>query len=451
MRWSPTACPKDSVFSRCILTVAVAEFKKINLKSFRAIMEILFKKPGWTLKAVALLPCLLSFAFSTQVALAQADQGTSAPIAYAYVTTGPSEISENRSKPTAGPPFPQIVAYSVASDGKLTFLQDTFAPFMFTGGVASKKFFFAFALAQDSGLFSDAHVSSYAIEPTGRLKYAATTSVIKSPDWCYSEPGLLMGIGVTAIQIDSSGQTLYVPVAKCAGGGVPAICTEDLICEQGLESFKIESNGELTYLGVSSFHGYGGPVVTLGNNKFGYVAGSNTAPYTTVYTREGNGFMTLNGDSIESPGKGVYPIVMANDSSDHMAISWSNGDLGSYSASSNGNLTTTNKKMLSVPSLLMSISPNNEFLAVASGGVQVFRFNGSGPITKLSERLLGGVSMNGMAWDTHGHLFTISTFKDIYVETVTSTGVTPAPGSPYVPGEVEGSTAGYSISVVPAE
>jgi hypothetical protein len=53
------------------------------------------------MKAIALFTCLL--AFPTQVALAQAHQGTSAP---------------------------------VASDGKLTFLQDTFAPFMFTGGMA---------------------------------------------------------------------------------------------------------------------------------------------------------------------------------------------------------------------------------------------------------------------------------------------------------------------------
>jgi hypothetical protein len=30
--------------------------------------------------------------------------------------------------------------------------------------------------------------------------------------------------------------------------------------------------------------------------------------------------MTLNGDSIESPFKGVYPIVMANDSSDFCCV-----------------------------------------------------------------------------------------------------------------------------------
>jgi hypothetical protein len=99
----------------------------------------------------------------------------------------------------------------------------------------------------------------------------------------------------------------------------------------------------------------------------------------------------------------------------------------------------------------MSISPNNEFLAVAGGGLEFFKFNGAEPITYLAGPFYGsgGASINGIAWDNNNHLLAVSAFGDMYVETVTETGATPAPGSPYPNDGAAGYYGGYSISVVP--
>jgi hypothetical protein len=132
-----------------------------------------------------------------------------------------------------------------------------------------------------------------------------------------------------------------------------------------------------------------------------------------------------------------------------MAVIWSNGAVGSYTAASNGNLTTTNKSMpgIGVSPLVASISPNNEFLALAGNGVEIFHFNGANPPTQLAHVNLPNCGadcvINSIAWDNNSHLILMSTFIDIWVVTVTSSGVKLASGSPYL------EESGYTVTVVP--
>ena len=78
------------------------------------------------------------------------------------------------------------------------------------------------------------------------------------------------------------------------------------------------------------------------------------------------------------------------------------------------------------------MSPNGKFLAVGgTSGVQIFHFNGAKPLTKFTG-LLAAANLYQMFWDNANHLYALSeTAGKLYVFTVTSTGVTQAPGSPH--------------------
>ena len=347
--------------------------------------------------------CALLF---KEIAFSQSNEAVTGPIAYVYVTD-----------------FDQVDAYSVALNGKLTPLKST--PGSYTGSVANKRFFFGFD--------GKSHISTYAIALNGTLGLVATTNVIKSSGWCYSAPPLAMD--TTPIEIDSSGETIYVPVADCQGS------------EQRIESFAIENDGHLKYLGTSALSGDAGEIVTLGNDKFGYVVGcawNEKATFTRSYKRQPDGLMTSSSASFTLPYHGC-PNAISSDSSDHLALAWQDVNdqfgtqyLASYTVNSNGNATTTNsiKEMAQANQngnqvSLLKISPNGEFIAVGgSQGFQVFHFNGSEPITHPSAEFDWDSSINQMAWDNNGHLFAIS-FANLFVDTVTSTSITSTPGSPH--------------------
>ena len=111
--------------------------------------------------------------------------------------------------------------------------------------------------------------------------------------------------------------------------------------------------------------------------------------------------------------------------------------LAVYTADSSGNLTTssTNENMFSVLVGTVNnywMSPDGKFLAVSgSSGLQVFRFNGANPITKLTGLIATG-SVNQVYWDNRDHLYAVSAQSGkLYVFTVNSKGATPAPGSPH--------------------
>jgi len=113
------------------------------------------------------------------------------------------------------------------------------------------------------------------------------------------------------------------------------------------------------------------------------------------------------------------------------------GQLATYTVRSSGNLTTksTYANMLSVLVGAVNdywMSPNGKFLAVGgSTGFQIFHFNGANPITKFTARLTTS-PIDQIFWDNANHVYAISyQAGKLFVWTVTSTGVTRAPGSPH--------------------
>ena len=82
----------------------------------------------------------------------------------------------------------------------------------------------------------------------------------------------------------------------------------------------------------------------------------------------------------------------------------------------------------------MSVSPAGKLLAVGGpGGVQVFHFNGSNPITPYTKKL--SVGCNGLAWDKHNHLYAIESGR------VKSWRITPKFWKAVSPYRINGPTA----------
>jgi hypothetical protein len=81
----------------------------------------------------------------------------------------------------------------------------------------------------------------------------------------------------------------------------------------------------------------------------------------------------------------------------------------------------------------MNMSPSGQLLAVAAyPGLEIFHFNGAAPITHYSTVLLPNVDVDQVRWDKSNHLFALSyASSELYVYSVTPTGIKMAPGSPY--------------------
>jgi hypothetical protein len=163
-----------------------------------------------------------------------------------------------------------------------------------------------------------------------------------------------------------------------------------------------------------------------------------------------------NIDSLLVP---LWPSLITDDPTDHLAIAlYAEKDapcgttkapqLGSFTADSKGNLTTTNTSA-NMPSVasginVMRMSPSGNLLAVATGtGVQIFHFNGSSPITKFTGVIGTTGFIRDLQWDKSNHLYAINGASgNLHVYTITTTTAVEAAGSPYAVG-------GTHLAVVP--
>jgi hypothetical protein len=117
--------------------------------------------------------------------------------------------------------------------------------------------------------------------------------------------------------------------------------------------------------------------------------------------------------------------------------------LATYTVDSAGNLTTKSTYS-NMPSVLVGdvtdywMSPSGKLLAVGgSAGFQIFHFNGASPITRFTGRLTSS-PVDQIFWDNANHVYAISrTAGKLFVWTVTSAGVTRAPGSPHSIGNIQ--------------
>jgi hypothetical protein len=363
-------------------------------------------------------------ASSSKAAHAQADPSnqveenvqpdSSAPVAYVYVA-----------RPT------HIDGFAAAANGKLTPVPGSpYANFALGHMSVNQKFLF--------GIGNNGDIYSFSIASNGSLKLAATTNALKLEKNCSSG-------SVGSSTIDYTGSTLYLPVA----------CGSSYY----LQSYRIESNGDLQYLGGSENVAAIIQPTFLGTNKYAYSFITNCDDnadkiWSVTYKRESNGFLSVSGSNDipmpADPPAGSYfcPSAIAGDPSNHIAIavqSWNPDEgpsgilnIATYTADEKGRLTTnsTQANMVftdqSLEIAAMSIDPSGKHIAVGgSNGFQVFHFNGGGQIPENAKQLQPDSSFGNFAWDRNGHLYATTYDIGLYVYTVTSSGVTQAPGSPY--------------------
>ncbi|MFZ0731655.1 MAG: hypothetical protein WAM79_04965 [Candidatus Sulfotelmatobacter sp.] len=315
----------------------------------------------------------------------------------------------------------QINAYAAATNGSLT-------------GVSGSPFHdnMNYMAVNGSWLFgvdeTGNNIDSFSIGTNGALTLKDTTAVTN------------MGGGLISVYLDHTGSTLY---------GDYYTTNNDYL------SYSIDhSTGALTYIGdLAGGPPNNSPVSFIGNNVYAYSSSCyHFGPEIIGVQRASDGALSyLNNFNPPFPtiASGYFwcPWLAAADPTNHLAIAVQpmNSNFGgagpyelaTYTADSSGNLTTTSTYK-NMPRVLVGnvidywMSPPGKFLAVGGdSGLQLFHFNGANPITRYTGLLTSDAILQ-MFWDNANHLYAItqSTGK-LYVFTVTSTGVTQAPGSPH--------------------
>jgi len=368
---------------------------------------------GRTLKFTLSLGAALCMA----VSLAQA--APRGPVAYVYVSTPAASSSRN-----------EVHAWATSANGKLTAIAGS--PFQenVTTMAVNGKFLFG-------SVRTGSDVNSYRIEANGGLHYAVTTNINRYNDTDCASSG--------SVFADNAGTTIYN--MEYRGDG----CANNTY-----RSFKVESaTGGLENLGESGGNSWlYQPASFLGNNTWAYSASCLGNMYWGIFgfKRSSSGLLTEIPISAPVPpppnGEFFCPSEAAADGANHVAISMQAvrqldfSSIGApvvavYTAQSNGNLTTTsttaNMPKVSVGNVTdLQMQPGGKLLAVAgSAGLEIFHFNGAGPITRLTG-LLTSDAIDQCFWDKSGHLYAISGKSGkLFVFAVTPGGAHEAPGSPY--------------------
>jgi len=337
-------------------------------------------------------------------------QATSSPVAYLYVSSYLSSKNAN-----------QIDAYSAASNGALTPIAGSPYPYNVNYMAVTGSWLFGVANL-------DEDLDSFSIGSNGALSLKDSLTVVTNGD------------GLISDYLDHTGATLYADLYST---------NNDYL------SYSIDkSTGQLTQLGDLP----GGPanftpVSFIANDEFAY--SSSCYHFTNEIIgvqRNTDGTLSyLNNFNPPFPAEksgGFYcPLLAAADPTGHLAIAmepltsnWGQDgpwQLATYTADASGNLTTTST-YTNMPNVLVGavtdywMSPSGKYLAVGgTAGLQIFHFNGANPITKYTG-LITTKEVDQVLWDNSNHLYAIGrTAGKLWVFTVTSTGVTQAPGSPH--------------------
>jgi hypothetical protein len=332
----------------------------------------------------------------------------------------------------------QISGYSAAATGQLTLITGLPIPASVSHLSTTSKTLFGPGT-------DNINIYSYNIGTGGTLVPGPVTDAQQ-----YNTNGCPGKLGPT--QIDYAGKYLYSLV-------IGIDCGTDV----GTHVYPILTGGALGE-GIGWFtqilySGPPNPIRLLGNDQFAFITGcahygNNFTPTTLIYNT-GNtvfpGGLVPDGTYNDAPdpvdAQDFYcPSMLASDPSNHLAYAFRKYYpsisklstpyfLASYTVDTQGNLTTdsnyTNMPAASIGTLsTLSISPSGTLLAVAgSYGFELFNFNGASPITKITSLVSPG-PVSQLGWDKAGHLYVLTT-SSLFVYTATSTGVKPAPGSPY--------------------
>ncbi|UWZ84349.1 lactonase family protein [Occallatibacter riparius] len=324
----------------------------------------------------------------------------------------------------------QIYAFAAASDGKLTQVAD--APFPYNVTFLATNGLYLFG-SDASGTY----IHAYQIGPEGSLRPAASTSVVQAKNGCDSAGALFL---------DHTGATIYNVDYYGAG------CSD-----AAYQAFAVEkTTGSLRLVNQTPAGMTGSILRFAGNNSFAYGANcgrSKTSIYG--YIRKGDGSLERLDTRITVPAGASdqlwCPHLAAADTTNHVAVAMyptSNGhqvsgpyQLATYTQDENGTLTTSSTSE-NMPKVAVGevtdiyMSPSGKLLAVAgSNGLQLFRFNGSNPITPLTG-LLTRQEVDQMFWDNDDHLYALGQAAGkLWVFTATEESFASAPGSPWpIPG-----------------
>ncbi len=343
-------------------------------------------------------------------------------VAYVYVSSLPANSN------TA-----EVDAWAAAADGSLTPVDGS--PFQENESALAVSGRYLFGLNQAS-----TNIDSYSIGLNGAPNYLASTN------WAQNNPNDCGG--AAWLFTDRLGANVYDMEFEgdCANNGYQSYGV-------GLLSGKLSYSG-FANGGAGSFMGVYLPATFLGNNRYAYEATNNSCMYYGVsgFARAANGSLSPVNISWTLPappdGYRIYiPTFAAADPFNHVAMTlWAsnppgcssaNQQIASFTADSNGNLTTTNTNS-NMPSTQVTnvqdlkVSPSGLLLAVAGqGGLQVFHFNGANAPTAYTP-LLTTAAINQMFWDNDNHLYAVSqTSGQLMVFNVTPTAYSQAPGAPY--------------------
>lgn len=341
-------------------------------------------------------------------------------------------VATNQYVPNGDPSNPESTyGYSVSTDGQLTQINGFPLPYALNG-VTSGKYLFA---ADSDGV----HISTYQINSDGSVaKVQSFDDTQASAKACFQcVPG-------TPQFADPTGSRLYVTAGYLDGGDWNAY----------LQTFAINpSDGSITYVASDMWiesRGWGQVFGSFsGDGAFLYGTNETTENSMVVFANQAangslsepsNPFPVLNGLAYDP----AYSMVVGADTTNHLVVAFQASDangnptwpiqLASFTINSDGSLTTTNSnaQMPQAPSYVGTVSPDGTLIAMAgaNNGIQLYNFNGANPITALGGALTTD-SIRQLAWDSQNHLYALSNSQKVYVFNLTSSGATPAPGSPH--------------------
>ena len=317
------------------------------------------------------------------------------------------------------------------------------------------------------------YLHSYKLKSNGGV--GAQINQINTASYGGSQCGPTTGGNI----LDKTGQYFTVQLWGALDSNGNTICS-------AYQTYKLSSTGYFTYLGVAenTSIGYRYPAALdistySSNDLFAYGAGQ-TDPYASqfyAFKRASAGDLIQNANftqkgptSNPNAGSNYFPLWVAADPFSHLAavmnLPFSSTSSGFWLASYTINDTTgaisstntyANMPKLDVYPSSIAMSPSGKILAVGgSPGLQLFHFNGASAPTLYHGNLFSSTAnpnINQVAWDNHNHLYALSydtgalhATAKLYVFTVTSTTVTPAPGSPY---KITGSYGAKGLIVVP--
>lgn len=385
-------------------------------------------------------------------------KSTPEPVAYVYIQTNPG-----------------VMAYTAAANGTLTLVKGS--PFPVSGQMEDIGGKFLISVGT-----TILHV--YQIESNGGV--GKQISQINTASYGGSECGTTSGQGSV---LDHTGKYLYVQLNS--------LTTQDACA--AWQTYRLESDGYLQFLGDTEYYqSFDGALAAASavptissNDKFAYssfINYGNCPPYGpcpafSTFARNSEGVLEINSKfsttgPVPPPGTVWYPYSGPFERADpngHIAAlltpvdqgnSFGRIQLASYTINpSTGALSSSNsyEKMpvLEIGDwdqcacygsvLAMSMSPSGDVVAVGGEGLQLFHFNGSATPTSFGGTLDVGEQFQQLEWDNNKHLYALSYGAgQVFEYTVTSTSITPVPGSPFqVPAPLDGVYGVKGLIVVP--